>query len=131
MKCPRRTQRGRKGDGGLFFPFVPRYVERNPLRTGLVARAEDRKDGSLWEWLQKPERERQLLSPWPMPRTANWVERVNQALSEKELAAVRTCVERGRPFGSDAWVQKVAQHAGLDETLRPRGRPPKALPAPK
>jgi putative transposase len=90
----------------------------------MVKRAEDWKYGSLWEWLQKP-REHQLLSPWPIPRTMNWTKRVNQTLTEKELAAVRTCIARGRPFGSDAWVQKVAQHAGLDYILRPIGRPPK------
>ena len=106
------------------FLVLCRYTERNPLRAGMVKRAEDWKYGSLWEWLQKP-RESQLLSPWPIPRTTNWIERVNQTLTEKELAAVRTCVARGRQFGSDAWVQKVAQHAGLDYTLRPIGRPPK------
>lgn len=109
------------------FLVLCRYAERNPLRAGLVARAEDWEYSSLWEWLNKP-RERQLLSPWPIPRTANWVERVNQALTGKELAAVQTCVERGRPFGGDAWVQKVAQRAGLDYTLRPIGRPRKSSP---
>ena len=111
------------------FLVLCRYAERNPLRAGLVERAEDWTYSSLWEWLNKP-RERQLVSPWPIPRTANWVERVNKALTGKELAAVRTCVERGRPFGSDAWVQKVAQSAGLEYTLRPIGRPSKSSPRP-
>lgn len=109
------------------FLVLCRYAEGNPLRAGLVARAEDWKYGSLWEWLKKP-RERQLLSPWPIPRTANWVKRVNQALTGKELAAVRTCVERGRPFGGDALVQKVAHRGGLDYALRPIGRPSKSSP---
>ena len=114
-------------DDGHFL-VVCRYVERNPLRAGLVVRAEDWQYGSLWEWRQKPKRERQLLSAWPIPRAANWVERVNQALSEEELSAVRTCVERGRPFGGEEWVQKIAQRAGLGYTLRPRGRPAKVSP---
>jgi putative transposase len=108
------------------FLVVCRYVERNPLRAGLVSRAEAWQHGSLWEWLQRSKSEHQLLSAWPIPRTANWLQRVNQALSDKELAAVRTCVERGRPFGQDAWVQKTAQAAGLGYTLRPPGRPSKA-----
>ena len=29
------------------------------------------------------------------------------------------------PYGSDAWVQTVAQRLGLQSTLRPRGRPRK------
>ena len=112
------------------FLTVCRYVERNPLRAKLVSRAEDWKYGSLWEWLQKPKPERSLLSAWPLPRTTKWVERVNQVLSEKELAAVRTCVERGRPFGSDDWVNKTVQTAGMSYTLRPRGRPAKFSKSP-
>jgi putative transposase len=108
------------------FLVVCRYVERNPLRAGLVTRSEAWNHGSLWEWVKGPKAERRLLSAWPTPRTANWVQRVNQPLSEKELAAVRTCVERGRPFGHEAWVEKTAKATGLAYTLRPRGRPPKA-----
>lgn len=106
------------------FLVLCRYVERNPLRAGLVTRAEDWPYGSLSEWLHKP-KDWQVLSPWPIPRTTNWVERVNQALSEKELASVRTCVNRGRPFGNPDWVEQVAQQAGLNYTLRSQGRPPK------
>jgi hypothetical protein len=32
---------------------------------------------------------------------------------------------RGRPFGSEAWMEEVAQRTGLDYTLRARGRPRK------
>lgn len=109
------------------FLVVCRYVERNPLRAGLVSRAEAWRYSSLWDWLQNPSGERGVLSPWPIPRNPKWVERVNQALSQKELAAVRTCVDRGRPFGSDAWVWQTAQAAGLGYTLRPQGRPSKIL----
>jgi len=59
---------------------------------------------------------------------ANWIERVNQPLGEKELQALRGCVQPGRPFGAAAWVEEVARRTGLDHTLRPRGRPRK-LPA--
>jgi putative transposase len=107
------------------FLLVCRYVERNPLRAGLVRKAEDWQHGSLWRWLQKPEPKPRLLWPWPVARTPNWIERVNQPLSEKELAAVRSCVQRGRPFGPAAWMREVAERVGLGHTLRPRGRPPK------
>ena len=105
------------------FLVVCRYVERNALRAGLVQRAEDWKYGSLWRWIQKPQPEPKLLSVWPIARTPNWIERVNQPLTEQELAAARTCVQRGRPFGPDAWVRKVAERTGLGYTLRSRGRP--------
>jgi putative transposase len=110
------------------FLVVCRYVERNPLGAGLVGRAEDWQYGSLWRWTQKKDPEPRLLSPWPITRTPNWIERVNQPLSEKELAALRTCVQRSRPFGDEVWVREVAERAGLGYSLRPRGRPPKQQP---
>ena len=105
------------------FLVVCRYVERNPLRAGLVRRAEAWPYSSLWRWTQVPEPEPRILSPWPIARTPKWIERVNQPLSEKELADIRTCVQRGRPFGDEAWVREVAERAGLGYTLRSRGRP--------
>ena len=107
------------------FLIVCRYVERNPLRAKLVQRAEDWQYSSLWRWAQKADPRPKLLSPWPIPRTPNWMERVNQPLSERELSLVRNSVQRGRPFGDQAWTEEVARRTGLDYTLRPRGRPRK------
>ena len=107
------------------FLVVCRYVERNALRAGLVKRAEDWRWGSLWRWLQKPEPAPKLLSAWPMPRSPNWVERVNQALSDTELNAVRRCAQRGCPLGEKDWVESTARKFQLESTLRPRGRPKK------
>jgi len=109
------------------FLVVCRYVERNPRRANLVTRAQDWQYGSLWRWLQKPEPLPKLLAPWPIARSPNWIERVNQPLSEKELSEVRTSVGRGRPFGDKAWTTEVAGRTGLDYTLRPRGRPRKRV----
>ena len=108
------------------FLLVCRYVERNPLRAGLVERAEQWPYGSLWRWLQKSEPK--LLAPWPIARTPHWIERVHQPLTDPELAAVRTCVQRGRPLGDARWVREVAQRTGLQYTLRARGRPRKDGP---
>lgn len=107
------------------FLVVCRYVERNALRANLVQRAEEWEIGSLWRWLQKVEPKPRLLSPWPIPRSSNWVERVNHPLNERELEAIRNCIQRGRPYGSEAWTAKVAERNGLGYTLHPRGRPRK------
>ena len=71
------------------FLTVCRYVERNALRAGLVRRAEDWKPGSLWRWLQSEKSAALLLSRWPIPRSPNWLERVNEPLTDRELEAVR------------------------------------------
>ena len=87
------------------FLVVCRYVERNALRAGWVAQAEDWQWGSLSRWLHKPESEPKLLSPWPIPRSANWKARVHAALSQKELKSIRWSVTRGAPFGDETWVE--------------------------
>ena len=107
------------------FLVVCRYVERNPVRAGLVQRAEDWRHGSLWRWTQKPQPPPRLLSSWPLPRPSHWIKRVNQPLTPRELDAVRLSVQRGRPFGDPAWTEQVAQRTGLRYMLRPRDRPRK------
>lgn len=104
------------------FYQVARYVERNALRANLVERAES------WRWSSLGRAKREdpalpILAPWPLPRPADWLEIVNQPQTEDELEALRTCVNRGRPFGSPGWVVATAKRLGLEWTLRPRGRP--------
>ena len=81
------------------FLTICRYVERYACRANLVARGEDWRWGSLWRWLQLTDPAPSLLSPWPIPRRPNWIERVNEPLTDKELAAIRRCAQRGAPHG--------------------------------
>ena len=39
-------------------------------------------------------------------------------------------MDRGAPYGSEAWTAATAAALGLGFTLRPRGRPPKGAVAP-
>lgn len=103
---------------------VLRYVERNPLRANLVERSEDWRWSSLRWWSSRAQPA--WLSAWPIARPRNWRQRVNQAERGEEVEALRRCVARGRPFGSDRWAAQAASRLGLESTLRPRGRPPKA-----
>ncbi len=105
------------------FFVVCRYVERNALRANLVDRAENWSWGSLWRWRQRPEPDPRLLSPWPLPRLPNWVERVNEPLLKQELDAVRLSAHRGRPLGDEVWTESIARRLNLESTMRPRGRP--------
>jgi putative transposase len=66
-----------------------------------------------------------VLSAWPLPRPANWVDIVNEPQTEPELAALRRCVNRGTPYGDDSWIATTSRQLGLESTLRPRGRPQK------
>jgi len=102
---------------------VLRYVERNPLRAKLVRKAE------RWPWssIGSPPNDvvRPMLDRGPVPRGSEWLEWVNRPLTEAELLAMRHCVNRGTPYGSDVWQQRAATRLGLESSLRPRGRPGK------
>jgi putative transposase len=104
---------------------VLRYVERNPLRAGLVRRAEDWPWSSLACRLAGGEVAQKRLHPGPVPLTAEWPRWVNKPQTEAELEALRLSVARGRPYGADAWVEDVVESLGLQSTIRPRGRPRK------
>jgi putative transposase len=108
------------------FLKVCRYVERNPVRAGLVDRAEQWPWGSLCKrdpaCTHKPGAD-QLLDAWPVHRRRGWIDWVNQPESPEELAAVRTCVRRERPYGDEPWARAVAQRLGSVQSLQPPGRP--------
>jgi putative transposase len=108
---------------------VLRYVEHNAVRPTLVARAEHWRWSSLWRRLHPDENgERPALCPWPIPRPADWLARVNRALNKKDLDALRVSVTRGRPFGGEAWQKQAAKRLDLESTFRRRGRPKKVNP---
>ncbi len=102
---------------------VCRYVERNPLRAGLVRRAEDWRWGSLWRGEFGNAEEKALLGDWPLARPKGWRAYVNQAQTAPELDALRRCIQRGQPFGGATWTARTAERLGLTSTLRPSGRP--------
>jgi putative transposase len=99
------------------------YVEANPLRAGLVDRAEQWQWSGLWQRAHGSSELR--LSPWPVERPRNWVALVNRGLNEEQMQTIRTSVQRGRPLGPEAWVRRTAFRLRLDFTLRSPGRPRK------
>jgi len=101
---------------------VLRYVERNPLRAALVERAE------AWPWSSlapPPAGQAAWLDPGPAPRGEGWIEAVNGVEADDEIRLLRRSVERGTPYGSQAWTARTAATLGLQSAIRPRGRPPK------
>ena len=107
---------------------VLRYVERNALRARLVERAEDWRWGSLaWRsaWCAPV-----ALSTSPVPLPSYWRHLVNEPQTAAELAEIRTCVNRQRPFGEQSWVIEQARILGIEHSLKPFGRPRKSRSVP-
>ena len=134
------AHRGTRGEGPLYqgryksFPVqqdlhflaVCRYVERNPLRARLVARAEE------WAWSSLSRRRRVRgpdwltpLSSWPVEPPRSWTAFVNRAETDAELAALRRSVQRGAPYGEASWQRRTAVRLKLESSLRDPWRPRK------
>ncbi len=60
-----------------------------------------------------------LLSDWPFDIPADWIEWVNAAQTQVEIEALRTCVNRGTPYGTEIWKIQIAAALGLKSTLQP------------
>jgi putative transposase len=102
---------------------VCRYAERNALRASLVRKAE------RWPWSSLSNiRGLEVgltLDGGPVERPKDWLDLVNAAQTEAELAALRCAVERGAPYGEQDWVEATAKKLGLQASLNARGRPKK------
>ena len=125
---PRDRRRGYKS-----FPVqraVLRYVEANPVRAGLVARARDspyaslaarRAGGDTAAW----------LAGWPVDEPSGWEAAVDRPQDDAAVAAIRASVARGRPFGTPAWVTRTVKTLGLQHTVRDPWRPRKPSATPR
>ena len=127
MKNPRaalqrvlRPSRGEKrGRVQTDEPFlrVARYVERNALRAKLVRRAEQWQWSSLSRLVHANGKASDFLNEWPMERPQGWIEVVNGPEGQSELDTLRASTQRGRPFGSEDWVIRIAQQLKLESTM--------------
>ena len=99
-----------------------RYVERNPVRARLVNSAAD------WRWSSHREatgqEKRHLVDASPISLPNDWMEYVNQPLTNSDLEDVRRSVNRQAPYGSSDWCTEMCKKHRLQSTLR-RGRPKK------
>jgi len=105
-----------------------RYIERNPLRAGLVPRAED------WPWSSAAPHVRGQDDGWVrvrplLERTAGWVCTWRKWLARDEDAAVRERLQlherTGRPMGEEAFLQRLEGILGRQLSPGKPGRPPK------
>ncbi|MBV8780515.1 MAG: transposase, partial [Phycisphaerae bacterium] len=107
-----------------------RYVQRNPVRAGMVKRVQQWKWGA--EWVRSRGADKtglaelaKVISPLPVDRPRGWLEWVNGPQTDAEVKALRECVRRSRPFGDVQWTEEISERLNLQWTQRPRGRPGK------
>ena len=101
-----------------------RYVERNPVRAGLVEAAEE------WRWSSAAvpcgviANDGLLeLAPWQERwDSASWLSYLREKDEEGEVTAIRECTHTGRPFGTPEFVQAREAATQRCLTLQKRGR---------
>ncbi len=106
------------------------YIDSNPQRTGLVARALDYPWSSCAHhlgaknspWLRDPEAF-WALGNTPFAREAQYAQLLAQGLSQRELAALTGAVKGGWALGSDAFVQSLQSKTERRVHKKSAGRP--------
>ncbi len=102
-----------------------RYVERNPVRAGLVDRAEDYPWSSAGFHLgERADRLIRSATEWG-GSVEGWQEALAGPEPEETLALIRNRTLRGYPCGEEEFVSKLSEVAGQPMLLRKRGRPRK------
>ncbi|MEQ1846528.1 MAG: transposase, partial [Nitrospira sp.] len=92
-------------DGHLL--TVLRYIEQNPVRAGLVSRAEEWRWSSAHAWRDRTSGA--VLDVGPVPKPEPWLDWVNTSMPEAEVQRIRRSVSRTAPLGSDAWTAVTAE----------------------
>jgi putative transposase len=104
-----------------------RYVERNPVKAGLVERAED------WPWSSAAAHaagrgDAVAEGAWLAERTAGWICTWGEYLREPDDAEVadrlRQLENTGRPMGERPFVERLATTLGRDLLPKKPGRKP-------
>lgn len=103
------------------FLQLVRYVERNAKRAGLVNNAENWQWSSLYVRESGTDDEKKFLSEWPLHPDKEYIEWVNTPQPKEELEVIRYAIQRGRPYGKDAWISKTVAELGLETSIRKKG----------
>jgi putative transposase len=108
-------------DGHLL--TVLRYVERNAVRANLVSSARH------WPWCSAawrtgPASRRAIIVEPTVALPADWVHLVDLPQTAAEVEALRACVNKQAPYGSEAWIDASRDCEGFRRARLP-GRPPR------
>ena len=106
---------------------VARYIEQNPVRAGMVKKAEEYayssarshvkgiEDGVLGEELFSKE------------QRGDYVQLLRTGMGEEEIEGVRYHTRSGRPIGEDKFIESMERRLKRPLPRRSRGRPKKRL----
>ncbi len=110
-------------------------IEANPLRARIVKRAEEYRWSSYRahglgeaDELLDPLSVYEQLSPYAAVRRRLRERKALLPIEERILASIRRSSATGMPYGGEEWVKELAKKLKAEPTIRPRGRPRRAVP---
>jgi len=101
------------------------YVERNPLRVKLVRSLKNWKWSSYYKRSHGTLLQKKLLATDSITWPRNYEELLTITEEKEKVDIIRNSINRGKPYGSISWTDKVLKKFGLEITERRRGRPKK------
>lgn len=104
---------------------VIRYVERNPLRAKLVEVLKDWEYSSFYRRVFASPKQKSIITDPPIELPKNYIAFVTKALVATEIESIRGALNRGTPYGTESWRERMVDRFNLQATVRERGRPKK------
>lgn len=98
-----------------------RYVERNPVRIGIVQKAEDYPWSSAGAHVFK-KKDLLLSEQVQFLKIDDWVAYIRDPDDETFIEQIQQHEKTGRPFGPDDFLRKLEEKTGRKIVRRPRGR---------
>ena len=101
------------------------YVENNPVRAGIVEKAEDYRWPSAAGHVGRNE-DAVVSKDCPVVgSTTDWATYLEQR-DDQLMKTLRGSTKNGRPCGDDSFVRKIEKLLGRQLVVLPRGRPRRA-----
>ena len=104
---------------------VARYIEQNPVRAGMVQRAEDYPYSSARAHVNSSEDDILGEALFSHDRRRDYILLMRSDIPQKEYERLRYATKTGRPFGSKEFVLEMEKKLERRLLQRPKGRPRK------
>lgn len=104
-----------------------RYVERNPVRAGIVRKAWRYKWSSAGYHTGRTDTQIELadITKYIDMDNTEWIEYLEETEDKEDLTNIREHTMKGKPLGGIRFIKRIGDKLGRTLTTRPRGRPKK------
>ena len=106
-----------------YFLSLVTYVERNPLKAGLVKRVEDWRWSSLWIRVNGTPKQKKVLAAWPLDIPEDHLKQLNNPIKDEVEKEIECAIIKNKPYGDDVWVSGIVKKFNIGQTIRNIGRP--------